>query len=40
MNAIWARKFKGDDQSERVVSDLEWNALWVENLRVRKSFLQ
>ena len=29
-------EIKGNDQSERVVSDLETNALCIENLRVRK----
>ena len=32
-------EIKGNDQSERIVSDLEANALGIQNLRVRKSFL-
>ena len=32
-------EIKGNDQSERVVRDLEANTLCVENLRVRKRLL-
>jgi hypothetical protein len=32
-------EIKGNDQSERVVGDLEANALCVENLRARKRLL-